>query len=82
MYMYVLKFCHFSCSLKGALGVNLQMPGPIQRSVSDVQCSGQENELLSCVHGDVTNELPCESAAGIVCQGNYYIHRQSCNQNL
>ena len=54
----------------GALGVNLQVYGPIQSFLSGVQCSGDEGTLLSCQDSGGTTTT-CESAAGIVCHGIY-----------
>ena len=54
--------------ISGALGVNLEVPGPVQPFVYGVQCSGQESELLNCSKSEVM-KVSCESVAGIVCQG-------------
>ena len=63
-----LQHIHYS----GAIGVNLETLDPIQQTVSNVQCTGQESELLSCLYETVMAEMPCElAAAGIVCQGSY-----------
>ena len=54
--------------ISGALGVNLEVPGPMQPFIYGVQCNGQESELLNCSKSGVM-KVSCESVAGIVCQG-------------
>ena len=71
--LHLVPHTIFHCS--GAIGVNLESLGPIQQTVSNVQCTGLESELLSCYYKTVTAEMPCElAAAGIVCQGSYTAH--------
>ena len=49
------------------------MEDKIPTVVADLECSGNESELLSCRFGDSSRASDCSQTedAGVVCQSNY-----------